>query len=110
VSLRPFQPLVGRPSYRPAADEHPEILSLIPRRAHRSAARFPGSRDPSVRRITTVLDVALLGRYISGRGEISLAHHGTFTSWKRHPHFFPLQGEPRFEALLNDPKNNAPLF
>ena len=29
---------------------------------------------------------------------------------KRHPAFFPLQGDPRFEALLNDPKNNAPLF
>ncbi len=24
--------------------------------------------------------------------------------------FFPLQGDPRFEALLNDPKNNEPLF
>ncbi len=24
--------------------------------------------------------------------------------------FKPLQGDPRFEALLNDPKNNAPLF
>ncbi len=29
---------------------------------------------------------------------------------RRHPNFFPLQGDPRFEALLNDPKNNAPLF
>jgi TolB-like protein len=29
---------------------------------------------------------------------------------RRSPEFFPLQGEPRFEALLNDPKNNAPLF
>jgi hypothetical protein len=29
---------------------------------------------------------------------------------RRHPLFFPLQGDPRFEALLNDPKNNAPLF
>ena len=29
---------------------------------------------------------------------------------RRHPFFFPLQGDPRFEALLNDPKNNAPLF
>ena len=26
------------------------------------------------------------------------------------PEFFPLRGDPRFEALLNDPKNNAPLF
>jgi hypothetical protein len=24
--------------------------------------------------------------------------------------FQPLRGDPRFEALLNDPKNNAPLF
>ncbi|MSU48248.1 MAG: tetratricopeptide repeat protein [Opitutus sp.] len=29
---------------------------------------------------------------------------------KHHPYYFPLQGDPRFEALLNDPKNNAPLF
>ena len=26
------------------------------------------------------------------------------------PHYAPLRGDPRFEALLNDPKNNAPLF
>jgi TolB-like protein len=29
---------------------------------------------------------------------------------KRHPRYAPLRGDPRFEALLNDPKNNAPLF
>ena len=29
---------------------------------------------------------------------------------KRHPAYHPLRGDPRFEALLNDPKNNAPLF
>jgi TolB-like protein/cytochrome c-type biogenesis protein CcmH/NrfG len=29
---------------------------------------------------------------------------------KRSPDYFPLRGDPRFEALLNDPKNNAPLF
>ena len=29
---------------------------------------------------------------------------------KHHPFFFPLQGDPRFEALLADPKNNQPLF
>jgi tetratricopeptide (TPR) repeat protein len=31
-------------------------------------------------------------------------------SLRLHPAFFPLRGDPRFEALLNDPKNNAPLF
>jgi TolB-like protein len=31
--------------------------------------------------------------------------------WIRHNLYFqPLQGDPRFEALLNDPKNNQPLF
>lgn len=29
---------------------------------------------------------------------------------RRSPEYFPLQGDPRFEALLSDPKNNAPLF
>ena len=29
---------------------------------------------------------------------------------KRCPSYAPLRGDPRFEALLNDPKNNAPLF
>jgi hypothetical protein len=24
-------------------------------------------------------------------------------------HWFPVRGDPRFEALVNDPKNNAPL-
>ncbi|MDB6166277.1 MAG: TolB amino-terminal protein, partial [Lacunisphaera sp.] len=30
--------------------------------------------------------------------------------FKNHPWFAPLKGDPQFEALLNDPKNNAPLF
>ena len=29
---------------------------------------------------------------------------------RRSPEFFPLQEDPRFQALINDPKNNAPLL
>lgn len=29
---------------------------------------------------------------------------------KRSPVYAPLRGDPRWEALLNEPKNNAPLF
>jgi hypothetical protein len=29
---------------------------------------------------------------------------------KRSPQYFPLRGNPRWEALLDDPNNNAPLF
>jgi len=40
---------------------------------------------------------------------------GIYEIWRIHEvrHgvlWWPLQGDPRFEALLNDPKNNAPLF
>ena len=35
----------------------------------------------------------------------------TNVQYMRHdPWWFPLRGDPRFEALLSNPKNNAPLF
>ena len=41
-----------------------------------------------------------------------LATGGLFSiPWlKNGPWFAPLQGDPRFDAILNDPKNNQPLF
>jgi TolB-like protein/cytochrome c-type biogenesis protein CcmH/NrfG len=50
------------------------------------------------------------------RALAELAHlftvpNGTFVHATRaDPAFFRLRGDPRFEALLNDPENNAPLF
>ncbi len=35
---------------------------------------------------------------------------GGVNSFRFVPWFVPLRADPRFEALLNDPKNNAPLF
>jgi hypothetical protein len=29
---------------------------------------------------------------------------------RHHPRYAPLRSEPGFEALLSDPKSNAPLF
>ena len=29
---------------------------------------------------------------------------------RRSPHYRPLQGDPAFEVILNDPANNAPLL
>ena len=34
----------------------------------------------------------------------------TVRALKRSPAYFTLRGDPRFEALVNDPKNNQPLF
>jgi TolB-like protein len=53
--------------------------------------------------------LAELGQYLNS-GASPPAGINNVHTWRRHPDFFPLQGDSRFEALLNDPKNNAPLF
>ncbi len=62
----------------------------------RNVQPAPGRRIPELRTPWTALAAV--------RG------HANVHEMRHHPDFFPLQGDPRFEALLNDPKNNAPLY
>ena len=57
---------------------------------------------------------ALIGdkdRAIAGIAD-ALKRPGFINVWdlRFHPHYTKLRGDPRFEALLADPKNDAPLF
>jgi TolB-like protein/Tfp pilus assembly protein PilF len=57
---------------------------------------WTGDKDRAIEGVAHILRVP------SQAGGIYLLHSG--------PWLTPLRGDPRFEALLNDPKNNAPLF
>jgi len=48
--------------------------------------------------------IAELARYFEHPGQHTVAHIRGIAA------FANLRGDPRFEALLDDPKNNAPLF
>ncbi len=48
--------------------------------------------------------IAELTRLLRAPGNFSVA------AFRVDPSFTKLHGDPRFQALLNDPKNNAPLF
>ncbi len=62
-----------------------------------SARAWLGDKDHAIAELKRLLRVVL-----DPDGNVHAIRHSAA--------FFPLRGDPRFEALLNDPRNNAPLF
>ena len=60
-----------------------------------------GDKDRAIAEITRLLRIPT-----SGDGVSAINIHALRVT----PQFFPLRGDPRFEALLKDPKNHEPLF
>ena len=63
-----------------------------------------GDKEGALAEYKFLLGVPMALSNVTGRTEVNVH------LMRHHPYFFPLQGDPRFEALLNDPKNNQPLF
>lgn len=63
-----------------------------------------GDKDRAIAEITRLLRIPTSS---DGAYAVSLIN---IHALRVYPQFFPLRGDPRFEALLKDPKNNEPLF
>ena len=66
---------------------------------------WTGDKDRAIAEITRLLRIPTNGGGIAGINSVVNIH-----ALRVSPQFFPLRGDPRFEALLKDPKNNEPLF
>ncbi len=64
-----------------------------------------GDKDRAIAEITRLLRIPTHSGSFGGMSSVVNIH-----TLRVSPHFFPLRGDPRFKALLNDPKNNEPLF
>ncbi len=85
--------------------------------AHRSLELVPESRDTlsgTGSRSGLVVALAWTGEKEAACAELSrlLAEPSNANVYelKKNPWLLPLKGDSRFEAIVNDPKNNAPLF
>ena len=65
---------------------------------------WSGDKDRAIAEITRLLRIPISS---DGASAVSLIN---IHALRVYPQFFPLRRDPRFEALLNDPKNNEPLF
>jgi Flp pilus assembly protein TadD len=66
---------------------------------------WTGDKDRAIAEITRLLRIPTNGGGIAGINSVVNIH-----ALRVSPQFFPLRGDPRFEALLKDPKNHEPLF
>jgi tetratricopeptide (TPR) repeat protein len=104
-----------------------EMLLGHPEEALRSARKavelLPESRDaadgPFYSRMLALVQawtgdkdnaLAALARLLRTPGSFDFGGSTNIHGLKNGPWFYPLHGDPRFEALMNDPANNAPLF
>ncbi len=96
---------------RKAVELVPEALdswASLPRRANLAfVLAWTGDKESALAEYARLLRLPVFGGAVSTTGTDAYLN---IHSMRHHPYFFPLQGDPRFEALLNDPKNNAPLF
>lgn len=92
-----------------------KAVELIPDSVDASEARgrsfdlafvfaWTGDKDRALAEYARLFRVGMWGAPASSSLPLLNVH-----TMRRHPFFFPLQGNPRFEALLSDPENNAPL-
>jgi hypothetical protein len=65
---------------------------------------WTGDKDRSIAEYARLLRIPVSVSYAVNENGLNVHE------MKRCPAYAPLRGDPRFEALLNDPKNNAPLF
>jgi TolB-like protein len=66
---------------------------------------WTGQPEHALAELTRLMAVPQASRAWSSEYAFTNVHE-----MRRHPAFAPLRNDPRFQALLNDAKNNAPLF
>ena len=102
--LAQIEALLGHKTEALAAAQ--QARALLPESVDAMSARAP--------RLALAFVHAWIGDKDAACGELEqlLATTGAFSIpfLKSSPIFAPLKGDPRFEALLNDPKNREPLF